>query len=212
MSVSRAGFFGLAALMATLPALAEAQANPFANAEKLGTLSMEDGSVLNCSKTKAGDPKRKNAIERQFSRLEFDACLWESKVDDTRSLPSASLYRTGVDVSCTLQEVQAQSIAEPDDQMLMKQLASMGLVEVTMISSHAEHKFGGLLIHQVVRGQMTQGNSPYRPFLGIRTWIWAGSHRMTTLICVAPYAVMDTEASRIDAVGDSMTIKPTAFD
>lgn len=190
----------------------EAQPSPFADVQKLGSISMGDDSVLNCAETKAGDPKRKETIGRRFTRVEFDACLWTSRVDQTDLAAPAALFRAGADVTCILEEVEDPAASEPDEQMLPKHLRSKGLVDVMVVSSRDARKFDGLLRQQIVSARMPQGDSPYSPMVGVRSWIWSGFHRQANFICLGPEAAIATEASVIDGVGDSIQIRLEAID
>ena len=200
---------GTALLLATSCLLAVAQSNPYADVDKVATFSLDSSSVVICSETKSGDPKRMEVIERQLTRVDFDSCLWASKVNKTDLSVPAILNRVGADVTCVYEEFQVPSTAKITEKTFPNHLRSKGFVDVTVISSRENRKLGGMLSHQVVRARAAQGESPERPYFGFRAWTWMGSGRMANLVCVGPDSVMTTEASAIDAVGDSISIIPT---
>jgi hypothetical protein len=196
------------AMFSTLP-LAHGQSNSYANAEKVGSISLIDGVVLNCRQTRDGDSERIRAIERLYTHIEFDDCLWTSSVNTTDMSAPVTLYRAGAETSCVLEEFEAESIPELDEQLLPMHLRSKGLDEVSVISTRKEKKFGGTLMHQAIRALMPfQGLNPERPVYGVRAWIWSDSARLTTFSCLGPEVAMEAEYPAIEAILDSIAIKP----
>ena len=198
---------GLAALVALLVsplAFAGGSASPLADADKLMTLDFSTGSVLDCRTSEAGSPERTATIVRRFTRLHFDNCLWNAKVDRTDLRSNAVLDRVGADVTCVLEETEMKSMPEPDEEMLQAHLRSKGLDEVSLISSTRDIRNLGILRHQVARGRMPPSFGPQRPIYEISAWIWSGLDRLSVLSCLGPEKVMQADAEALAAVGDAL--------
>lgn len=185
------------------------QADSLSHANKVGTISLESDSVNDCAQLGEDDPKRRESIERQYTSLEFDTCMWTASVDKNDLSAVVALFRAGAEVSCTLEEVPGGSAIEIQEQSLPLHLRAKGMDEVTIVSSSEGARFGGTLMRQVIRALPPfQGLSPERPVYGLRAWIWSDPGRMVSFICIGPEMAIQADAAVVDEVGGSMTIKP----
>jgi hypothetical protein len=193
-----------AVFFASTLAIADDGSNPLSGADKVMTLNFNDGTVTDCRTMKEGAPERTETLERLFTRMSFDNCLWEPKVDLTDRSSPLSLFRVGADLSCTLEEVEMKSMPEPDEKSLSAHLRGKGLDDVKLISSTKAGDSFGTLRHQVLRGRMPLKFGPERPVYEFSAWMWSGLDRLSTFICVGPEMVMQADTEKVKAVADSM--------
>lgn len=195
------------AMQGVAMAVSGSETNPFANTRSEGFIDAVNRKWIDCVPATKSAKERSSVVSRRYARVTFDACEWQAAVDRHDLKQPATIYRSGVDVTCVLEEWDISEPAAIDRNDYVLRLSTRGMKSAT-VDKDADETIAG----EVFRRQVISGTSASRSFEAAKprqrvlVWQWSKERRRVALACAGPVAAVDGDDAAIRELAHSLRI------
>ncbi|HSX61342.1 MAG TPA: hypothetical protein VLF18_14165 [Tahibacter sp.] len=145
------------AVLCVATAVGGSETNPFAHTRSEGFIDAVNKKWIDCVPATKDVKERRTVVSRRYVRVGFDECEWSSAVDLRDLRKSATIYRSGVDVTCLLEEWEISEPAAIDRNDFVVRLSARGLKSAVVDKDADETIAGEVFRRQAISGTPASG-------------------------------------------------------
>jgi hypothetical protein len=176
------------------------------DSDTVAVILFPSGRTIDCTKEPEEGEDRTTTTTRRFSSLTSDQCDWTVSADETDLNKRAEIFRSGSDVSCTLEEALVPPTFNTTRSAYSDYLAGRGVEDLVLESDETVDLENSEFRYQVLSGRMPQSFSPEMPRYRVHAWLWSEGNAMVVLACHGPTDSIDKESAVIKSLGASLRI------